>query len=162
MNKNMTAIFIFFLAAPYAPLEAAEGVKMAFRGGLIAPPPCTINGGKKIDVDFGDRVGVNKVDGQNYRQTLDYSITCERGALPWQMTLTLKGGVSFERATLQTNKPDLGIRIYQNDMPFIINTPLNIVPGNLPLLEAVPIAKPGSTLTEGAFSATATLQADYQ
>lgn len=161
MNKNITAALIFLLAVPYASIEAAEGVKMAFRGGLIAPPPCTISGGKKIDVDFGDRVGVNKVDGQNYRQTIDYSITCEPGALPWQMTLTLKGGISFERAALQTNKPDLGIRVYQNDTPFIINTPLNIVPGNLPLLEAVPVVKPGATLTEGAFSATATLQADY-
>lgn len=162
MNKNVTAVYLFLLVAPYVSLEAAEGVNMTFRGGLIAPPPCTINGGKKIDVDFGDRVGVNKVDGKIYRQTIDYSITCERGALPWQMTLTLRGGVSFERAALQTNKLDLGIRIYQNNTPFIINTPLNIVPGDLPLLEAVPIAKPGSTLIEGAFSATATLQADYQ
>lgn len=124
---------------------------MTLHGTLIAPPPCTINGGKKIDVDFGERVGVNKIDGQNYRQTIDYSVTCERGVLPWEMTLTLKGNASFERAALQTNKPELGIRIYQNDMPFIINTPLKIVPGNLPLLEAVPIAKPGSTLIEERF-----------
>lgn len=162
MNKNVTAVFIFFLAAPYTYIEAAEGVKMTLHGTLIAPPPCTINGGKKIDVDFGERVGVNKIDGQNYRQTIDYSVTCERGVLPWEMTLTLKGNASFERAALQTNKPELGIRIYQNDTPFIINTPLKIVPGNLPLLEAVPIAKPGSKLIEGAFSAAATLQADYQ
>ncbi|MBH3084210.1 fimbrial protein [Serratia bockelmannii] len=162
MNKRVTAAFIFMLAAPYASLEAVEEVKMTFRGGLIAPPPCTINGGKKMDVDFGDRVGVNKVDGERYRQTIGYSVDCEPGALPWQMTLTLKGNASFERAALQTNKPDLGIRIYQNDTPFIINTPIPISPSHLPVLEAVPVAKPGMTLTEGAFSATATLQADYQ
>lgn len=39
---------------------AAEEVAMQFRGGLIAPPPCVINAGAKIDVDFGSRVGIKK------------------------------------------------------------------------------------------------------
>lgn len=58
---------------------AAEEVAMQFRGGLIAPPPCTINAGAKIDVDFGSRVGIKKVDGVNYRQAIDYHLDCEPG-----------------------------------------------------------------------------------
>lgn len=142
-------------------LFAAEEVAIKLRGGLIAPPPCTINSGGKIDVDFGERVGVNKVDGKNYRQRVDYAITCEQGALPWQMTLTLKGAVGFDKAALQTNNDNLNIRVYQNNTPFIINSTINIEPGNLPVLEAVPISKPGAVLSEGAFFATATLQAEY-
>ncbi|MBI3310209.1 MAG: fimbrial protein, partial [Serratia liquefaciens] len=33
---------------------------------------------------------------------------------------------------------------------------------NLPVLRAVPVKTPGSTLTPGGFSAAATLQVDYQ
>lgn len=39
---------------------AAEEIAMHFRGGLIAPPPCVINAGAKIDVDFGSRVGIKR------------------------------------------------------------------------------------------------------
>lgn len=58
---------------------AAEEIAMHFRGGLIAPPPCVINAGAKIDVDFGSRVGIKKVDGVNYRQVIDYQLDCEPG-----------------------------------------------------------------------------------
>ncbi|EPQ1332177.1 fimbrial protein [Serratia ureilytica] len=143
---------------------AAEDVKMNFRGTLRAPPPCTINDGGTVAVDFGQRVGVNKVDGVNYRQQVDYLISCDSpGARPWEMMLSLKGAATaFDRAAVQTDKTDLGIRLYQNDMPFALNTSFKIDPGNPPRLEAVPVAKPGAVLKEGAFVATATLQVDYQ
>ena len=51
---------------------------MQFRGGLIAPPPCVINAGAKIDVDFGSAWD-QKVDGVNYRQAIDYHLDCEPG-----------------------------------------------------------------------------------
>lgn len=141
---------------------AAEEVAMQFRGGLIAPPPCTINAGAKIDVDFGSRVGIKKVDGVNYRQAIDYHLDCEPGARPWELRLTLKGnGTAFDGAALQSNKADLGIRVYQNDEPFLIYSSISIDPSSPPRLEAVPVSRPGATLTEGAFFATATLLAEF-
>jgi len=153
----------FFLSGlfPGVPLLAAEEAVMRLRGELITPPPCVIKDGGKIDVDFGERVGVNKVDGKNYRQRVDYEITCEPNTLRWQMVLTLKGAVGFDKAALQTDNENLNIRVYQNNTPFTINSAINIEPGNLPVLEVVPISKPGAVLSEGAFSATATLQAEY-
>ncbi|HGM7842218.1 TPA: fimbrial protein [Serratia marcescens] len=163
MQRKMRVNLFFILPCLLCggPVSAAEEVAINLRGGLIAPPPCVINSGTKIDVNFGERIGVNKVDGKNYRQKIDYAFTCEQNALPWQMTMTLKGGVGFDKAALQTNNESLNIRVYQNNIPFIINSSISIDAGNLPILEAVPISKPDTVLHEGEFFATGTLLIEY-
>lgn len=149
------------LLAVTPPLFAADN--MLFRGILIEPPPCTINDGGMVDVDFGERVGINKVNGVNYLKPVDYRITCESGATGLEMTLTLSGTeTGYDKAAVQTDMADLGIKVLQNGAPFTLNTPLSIDPQNPPVLEAVPVKTPGATLTEGAFVATATLKAEYQ
>lgn len=140
------------------PLSAVDNV--LFRGTLIEPPACTIN---DVDIDFGDRVGVKKVDGVNYLKTIDYLISCEPGAMGLDMTLTLSGQkTSYDDAAIQTNVADLGIRVLHNGQPFTLDTPIDVDPNNPPTLEAVPVKTPGATLSERAFVATATLQAQYQ
>lgn len=149
------------LLAVTPPLFAADN--MLFRGTLIEPPPCTINDDGMVDVDFGERVGINKVNGVNYRKPVDYRITCESGATGLDMTLTLSGThTGYDDAAVQTDMADLGIKVLQNGTPFTLNTPLSIDPQNPPVLEAVPVKTPGATLPEGAFVATATLKAEYQ
>ncbi|MDC6117558.1 fimbrial protein [Serratia rubidaea] len=143
----------------------AEGdVDMMFHGTLVEPPPCTINNDDQIEVDFGNRVGINKVDGVNYRTALNYQITCQdRGAHNWALTLSLTGAqAGFDNEALKTNMDNLGIRIYRDDVPFTPNQTLEIDVNNPPRLEAVPVKQSGATLTEGAFEAWATLRADYQ
>lgn len=145
--------------------QGKDGVAdMTFHGTLIEPPPCTINDGNQVDVDFGDRVGINKVDGVNYRQRLNYQITCDSAlGSSWALTLSLSGvAVGFDNEAVLTDKTGLGIRIYQNDTPFTPNSSLKINLVNPPTLEAVPIKQPGATLTEGVFEAWATLRADYE
>nr|WP_315901732.1 fimbrial protein [Serratia fonticola] len=136
---------------------------MTFHGTLITPPPCTINSDNRIDVDFGERVGINKVDGKNYRQRMNYQIKCEgAGSGNWMLTLSLTGNSTiFDTEALLTNKANLGIRIYQNNVPFTPNSTLKIDLANPPVLEAVPVKNAGTTLTEGGFEAWATLRADY-
>lgn len=143
----------------------AEGdVDMTFHGTLIEPPPCTINDGNRVDVDFGNRVGISRVDGINFRQVMNYQITCENNnSGNWALKLSLIGNVTdFDSEALSTSKENLGIRVYQNDVPFTPGSVLNIGLTNPPQLEAVPVKKQGTTLTEGAFEAWATLRADYQ
>ncbi|CAI2007004.1 TPA: fimbrial protein [Serratia fonticola] len=147
-------------------LELERERAMSFHGTLIEPPPCTIvsiNDGDRVDVDFGDRVGVNKVDGVNYRKSINYQISCgDVGSSNWALMLSLSGSVAgFDGQALQTDKGNLGIRIYQNDKPFTPNSTLKINLANQPRLEAVPVKKAGSKLNEGAFEAWATLRADY-
>lgn len=141
--------------------RAAEN--MAFFGTLVEPPACTINNGKDVDVDFGSRVGIKKVDGVNYLQPMNYVITCDPNANAWAMTLEIVGvPADYDRAAVVTGVKDLAVQIKQNGIPFELNKPLPILLTHPPLLEAVPVKRPGATLTEGPFEATATLKAVYQ
>lgn len=156
-----TGILITLLGLSISVSGAGYG-DMRFHGTLIEPPPCTINDNGLIDVDFGQRLGINKIDGNNYRQELNYIITCGKGT-GWSLKLSLSGGVAgFDEQALQTDKTDLGIRIYQNDKPFRPGSSLNIDINSPPRLEAVPVKKDGAVLTKGAFESWATLRADYE
>lgn len=148
-----------------SPSVLAENGDMTFHGVLVEPPPCSINEGQRIEVNFGERVGINKIDGVYNRQKLDYWLTtCENAnSGKWALTLSLEGNrVDFDKDALKTNQENLGIRVYQNDMPFTPGSVLNIDLANPPRLEAVLVKRADSELTEGSFEAWATLRADYQ
>lgn len=164
MRKEAILMLCCAIALTGSPARGAVEAGMTLKGGLRAPPPCTISDGGTLAIEFGDRVGINKVNDENYRQKVDYTIRCDSpGALPWEVVLMVKGtATAFDKTAVQTNKTDLGIRLYQNGASLLINSAIKVDPANPPRLEAMPVAKPGATLTEGAFSATATLQANYQ
>jgi type 1 fimbria pilin len=161
MNATLRALGLTGLLALTGPAQA--DVAVTFNGTLIEPPPCLIDNGRQIDVNFGDRVGINKVDGVNYLQAMNYQITCSNPGSGFALTLSLTGtATAFDNQALATDKTDLGIRIYQNNIPFTPNTVLDIDLNNPPPLTAVPVKRAGATLTEGAFEAWATLHAEYQ
>ncbi|HGE8278993.1 pilus assembly protein [Serratia marcescens] len=140
---------------------AAEN--MTFFGTLVEPPACTINNGGLVDVDFGNRVGIKKVDGVNYLQPMNYQVNCDPNAQAWAITLEIVGvSADYDRAAVVTGVKDLAIQIKQNGVPFELNKPIPIQLTNLPHLEAVPVKRQGATLKEGPFEATATLKAVYQ
>ncbi|RZF11029.1 hypothetical protein B7L32_23015 [Serratia marcescens] len=142
---------------------SALAVDVHFSGTLQEPPPCEINNGNLIDVDFGSKVGIGQVNGVNYKQGVAYTITCAPGAPAWSLGLSFNGTeTAFDSAAVQTDKNGLGIRLLHNGIPFTMNTRLPINAGALPILEAVPVKDPAVMLTDGAFEATATLLADYQ
>ncbi|KTC19456.1 pilus assembly protein [Pseudomonas marginalis ICMP 9505] len=135
---------------------------LTFSGTLNEPPPCTIDAGNTIEVDFGD-VGVKRVDGEKYRQGVGYIITCGPDTLPWELKLSVNGtATTFDGAAVQTSVPALGIRLFQNNVPFLLNTPLDITLSSPPTLEAVPVKQPGAILAPASFTAVATLLAEYE
>ncbi len=141
----------------------AAGGDVTFRGTLLEPPPCTINSGNDIHIEFGERVGIKKVDGVNYIQDINYDLVCEPNTHGWVLKLKLSGAhTSFDTAALQTNITDLGIQIQRDGQPFDLGSEISITPASRPVLKAVPVQRPGVLLTEGPFTAVATLQADYQ
>jgi len=143
------------------PAYAVE-IDVNFRGKLIIPPPCEFNDGVKKDINFLD-VGINKVNGINYQQTIDYVITCEDKSPQWAMTLTLSGDKAvFLDGTIQTDVDGLGIQITIDGKPMMLGEDFPINPAALPELKAVPVKKSGTELQEGKFNATATLLAQYQ
>ncbi|WP_187321937.1 fimbrial protein [Serratia marcescens] len=135
---------------------------MAFSGTLNAPPPCVINNGQRIEVEFGEQVGISQVDGQRYLQNVNYDIDCE-GSAGQTLGLTLVAAASgFDTAAVPTNVPDLAIRLLLAGNPLVLNKRVPIEGGNKPRLQAVPVKRPGGALKPQAFSAQATLVADYQ
>ncbi|SFU56553.1 putative fimbrial-like protein YfcQ [Pseudomonas fluorescens] len=141
---------------------SGASANLTFSGTLNEPPPCTINAGTTIEVDFGD-VGVKQVDGVKYRRALGYLITCGADTLPWQLKLSVNGTpAAYDASAVQTSAADLAIRIFQNNAPFLLNTPLDIALSSPPLLEAVPVKRPGAILAPARFTAVATLLAEYQ
>lgn len=143
-------------------LCSGASANLTFSGTLNEPPPCTIDAGNTIEVDFGD-VGVKRVDGVKYRKGVPYTINCGAATLPWELKLSINGTpAAFDGAAVQTNVPALGIRIFQNNVPFPLNTPMDIVLSSPPVLEVVPVKQAGATLAPARFAAVATLLAEYQ
>ncbi|WP_049613810.1 fimbrial protein [Yersinia pekkanenii] len=141
-----------------------SATNMEFSGTLIDPPPCVVNGGSMIDVAFGKNLGVNKIDGINYTQVVPYRVICDgtNTSLDLGLTIVSVSVTSFDPAAIQTNIPDLGIRLLKDGAPFALNTRISYDSNNPPVLQAVPVQAVGATLSEGDFEATATLLVDYQ
>ncbi|HHQ6559265.1 TPA: fimbrial protein [Serratia fonticola] len=169
MTRTMTALLLTSaLMGVVCTAQAENGeAKMNFHGTLRDPPLCTItdsNDGSQIDVNFGEQVGISKVDGENYRQRLGYKIECDKAVGgSWALTLSLDGTpAGFNPDLLATEQPDLGIRIYLGDKTFVPGSSLEKIDSHTPPeLWAVPVKRPGATLDEGYFEAWATLRAEY-
>ncbi len=157
------ALFVLALssAGPALAVATGDSSDIAFHGTLKIHP-CHINNDRDLSINF-DNVGVHKVDGQRYKQAISYQLVCDDIDPTWRLTMIVKGNAaSFDTSALSTNATGLAIQILQNGQPFEINKALDITYQNPPTLEAVPVKDPNvSELGEGAFSATATLLAEY-
>ncbi|HGM5373322.1 TPA: fimbrial protein [Serratia marcescens] len=145
------------------PMRAmAEEAGMTFSGTLNEPPACLINEGRQIEVNFGDRVGIGKVDGRNYLQTVDYRIDCEPGSGQTLGLTVVAAASGFDPAAVPTSVPDLAVRLLLGGRAFELNRRVAIDAANPPQLQAVPVKRAGAALQPAAFSAQALLMADYQ
>lgn len=145
---------------------ASQGVlaetSLTIRAVIIAPPPCVINSGSTLDVPFGNDLLTSRVDGVNYRRGVPYTVTCD-SPFSNALTLELRGtGAAFDSTVLMTRKADLGVKLFVNGADWPLNRTVNFTYPNFPVVQAVPVKRAGSTLTGGAFDATATLVVDYQ
>ncbi|MBG2801554.1 fimbrial protein [Proteus vulgaris] len=142
---------------------SADEPNMKLFGTLLIPPPCVIENNNLIEVYFGHNVGIHRVDGINYTQPVNYKLKCDPNIKGWDLGLSIIGPKSqFDDAGLQTNIADLAIHMTRNGEPFILNERFVISPDKPPIIQAVPVKRPGSTLVEGPFEVTATLLAEYQ
>ena len=159
---SILGLLLFITGPAYAVPQTNTDI--TYSGTLLDAPPCTLNGGEPVEIDFGE-VGVNKVDGQNYAQTFTVIYECE--GTTTDMVLRYLGTVtSFDAAAVQSNIPEFGIRLqHQKDgaiTPFVVGSTLPIpsYQGSSQFI-AVPVKNAGAELQEGAFTAAATLQLEY-
>ncbi|MCO7508689.1 fimbrial protein [Serratia fonticola] len=160
MSRKVDCLLIGMLAV--LPLMSrAENILVTIKVTVLAPPPCTINSNRPIEVIFGD-VMTTRVDGNNYRMPVNYTLLCTDSAHN-AVKLQIQGnGASFDSTLLQTDKAGLGIELQQEGSKLAVNNWVNFTYPNKPVLWAVPVKQSGSTLTGGEFTASATMKVDYQ
>lgn len=160
-TRHSIILTIYLLAGTiFSAVAQDAGTALLMSGTLLEPPPCTINNGQSIDIDFGE-VGINKVNGENYLKRVDYRVTCDENSQQSGMTLGIKGlATSFSSSALQSSVADLGILLLLDGRDMTLNTSYPFDIKNPPELGAVPVKN--GELKEGGFSAAATLYVSYQ
>lgn len=159
MSRKVGRLLIGMLAA--LPLMSRADSTITVKVTVLAPPPCTINNDRPIEVIFGD-VMTTSVDGNNYRMPVNYTLLCTGGSHN-AMKLQIQGnGAPFNNTLLQTDKTGLAIELQQEGSKLAVNNWVNFTYPNKPVLWAVPVKQSGVTLTGGEFSASATMKVDYQ
>lgn len=156
--------FALCLFGCYCGIAQAADSDITFHGTLVSPPACAISDGKTVEVEFRDVI-IDNINGNNFRQNVPYTITCDPDVRDdaREMTLSWTGSqTSYDNAAIETNVTGLGIELQQNGQPFTLGTPLKINLSTPPTLQAVPVKASDASLSEGTFSARATLQVDYQ
>lgn len=144
--------------------QVGDSVTYNFKGHFLVLPTCIISDDKVLDIAF-NTVGVKKVDGVNYKQTIPYTVECKGEPDTTPLNLTVTGTAeSFDEAAVTTNASGLGIQIQADGVPLKLNTARATTLGALSslVLTAVPVKDPATELTAQIFSATATLKVDYQ
>lgn len=144
--------------------QTGDSMSVNFQGEFVIATACTVNNDQIIDVTFGE-VGVNKVNGNNYKQTIPYTVDCNGIKDSSSLSLTMSGTAeSYDDAAISTSADGLGIRIEADGQPMTLNKPLSTTLEALQslTLTAVPVQDPVKTLTAGTFNAVATLTANYQ
>lgn len=144
--------------------QTGDSVNFEFTGSFIVSTPCTVNNDDVMNIPFGN-VGIKRIDGVEYMQTIPYLVDCHGAPDNSPLNLTVSGNATgFDPAAVVTSANGLGIEIQANGQPLQLNKALNITLGALSSLQltAVPVKDPAIELTEQAFTATATLTANYE
>lgn len=167
--RRILAVVLCISAGSAAALpERVAGIRgvpgityVTIRGNVIAPPPCVINNGNTILVDFGE-VMSTRIDGQRYKQPVNYTAECTK--MPTNaMTLAITGNTAgFDAGLLQTEITGLGVRMLYQGRQLNLGEKVKFTYPVFPALEAVPVRDMTAVLTGGDFSAVATLELDYQ
>lgn len=158
-SKNFwKAAFIFLCAIGSFNVGAAENRESSakFHGELVVIE-CSINSGQNQVVNFGSSVGISRIDGKRYEQTVPFVLNCQNyagGKVP-SLKLTLEGTASsFDNAALATNVNGLGIEIKNNNKPQPLNQAVTFDYDKPPVLTAVPVADPTVELVAQDFFTT--------
>lgn len=130
---------------------------------VIAAPSCVANNDNVIIVNFGSDIVTKKVDGKKYSRSIPFNLYCS-GLASNALTFQLQGNrASFgDENIVSTNNPNLGVAIEYYTLPIPLNQDLKFNYPYIPVLNAVLVKRPGSTLRGGGFTAGITLTVNYQ
>ncbi|HGM5490598.1 TPA: fimbrial protein [Serratia fonticola] len=167
MKKLLTGppyyAFLMALILPTA-VFAAEGdtTTLNVSGVIIDAPQCTVNGNNLVNVNFGDTIVTRKIDGQEYKQPIQFSLVCT-SPQSTAMRLAISGEPpNFGSGLIKTDREGLGIRLFNGTTQLAAGSWVNFTYPSVPALYAAPVALNNTTLTGGTFTGQATLVINYQ
>lgn len=148
-------------------LVSAATSSITIKVTVVAPPPCTINDNKPIEVDFGDVI-TTQIDGNNYLMPVNFSVTCTK---PYETGINIQvsgNPASFDSKVLGTTINGLGI-VLKTDVGIpgkILRFNINewwsgFYPNNPWKFWAAPVKQSGINLRGGDFTAGATMRVAY-
>lgn len=129
--------------------------------------PCLVTDGRsgnlveRVEINFGNAVGINHINGSYEKAVLPYNIGCNAGYFDRLRMNFEYTGASFDKNLVQTSNEALGVRFLSNGAVVTAGEWFRIDGFHVPRLEAVLVRKPGAKLQPGKFTAVATLQIDY-
>lgn len=166
---SSSVILMFINSTPALGDTNSNGIY--YSGNLIDIPPCDINRGNLIEIDFG-QVGVNKVSetGEDtlYQRHTQLEVNCV-GTRPDLLVRYQGSATTFDNAAVKTSITDFGIQMRRGTAgkARIIIGEAWLIPhdavGNDSSLSfiVVPVKRKGAELGSGSFYATAGLQLEY-
>ena len=157
--KQAVSAMLLTVLASGAAQAAVKEASARFHGTLIVVE-CSLNGNTKQTVNFGDAVGIHRVDGKRYEQPVPFTVSCQNyagGDVP-ALTLTLEGtATSFNDAAVATDVTGLGIELRRDGVAQPLNKAVQFDYKSIPVLTAVPVADPSVALSAQPFTATVKL-----
>jgi len=128
---------------------------------VLNPPPCTINDGRTIEVDFGEIV-TSDLQNNAISRPINLNLSCSMSKN--QMRLQIQGtpDKDYPGYLLASYSP-IAIKFTSNGQVLPINSWLNFSWPDAPELRVATFHKPNWLIKAGdSFSASATLRVEYQ
>lgn len=154
----VSAVLLFTVYA-----SAGNKAEVTFHGTLVEAQPCVINDGNPVVVDFGNEVMTTRIDGNEYRKRISFTLDCS-GSVPGMQQLRISGGplTGFDPLALSGGQSGFGVALYNGSQRYAPGTWLPLTDPDIPELYAVPVKQNGVALAGGAFSILASLVVAYQ
>lgn len=153
-------LFLFSISSPS--LAKDNETQVLIRGNLLTPPPCKVNDGNMIEVNFGP-VAIKTIQGYDQKREINYQITCDENLNNWNMYLWIDGSKSsFDPNGLKTNIDDLTVKFMMGNSVIDLNKKYSINLNSPEKIWAVLVKKENSELKPGNFTSGGTLFVEYQ
>lgn len=157
--KALPALLVLAVSVTLSPVRAGE---VGFKGTLIEQPPCVINNGELITVDFGNEVMTTRIDGKQYARTVDFSLDCSAAVGAAPLKLRVAGTKAGFAEALDGGIAGLGFALTLDGHPLKPNDWQTFASTVKPLITAVPV-RPDDVIPEaGTFRVQASLEMEYQ
>ncbi|MEQ4676386.1 fimbrial protein [Providencia vermicola] len=160
--KTITSVVLLMLMLPFTSSAKDYETEISIKGNLITPPPCHIDDGKEIEVDF-ENVSVKSIQGNDQKKQVNYQIQCGENKNNWAMYLKLNGPKSaFDLNGLSTGVDNLAVKFQLAEQDLELGKKYLIDPNNPGILWAVLVRNGSNEISTGDFVANATMVVEYE